>query len=153
VDNLPLPNFINGSVLWHNWLRHRATSGKVAGSIPDGVIEIFHWPNRCDRIMAVGSTWSVTEMSTRGLSYSVKLAVCRDDNLTTFMCHLSRILGVSTSGTTEPVQGCNWILVFNFQEWYPLAEAAICQRQRHEYTICAHEWDTSFTNPCQYIVV
>ena len=27
---------------WHSWLRHCATSQKVAGSIPDGVIGIFH---------------------------------------------------------------------------------------------------------------
>ena len=30
---------------WRSWLRHCATSRKVAGSIPDGVIEIFHWHN------------------------------------------------------------------------------------------------------------
>jgi hypothetical protein len=27
---------------WRNWLRHCTTSRKVAGSIPDGVIGIFH---------------------------------------------------------------------------------------------------------------
>jgi len=27
---------------WRSWLRRCATSRKVAGSIPDGVIEIFH---------------------------------------------------------------------------------------------------------------
>jgi hypothetical protein len=27
---------------WYSWLRHCVTSPKVAGSIPDGVIEIFH---------------------------------------------------------------------------------------------------------------
>jgi hypothetical protein len=27
---------------WRNWLTHCATSRKVAGLIPDGVIEIFH---------------------------------------------------------------------------------------------------------------
>jgi len=30
------------SVLGHSWLRHCATSRKVAGSIPDGVTGIFH---------------------------------------------------------------------------------------------------------------
>ena len=30
---------------WRSWLRHCATSQKVAGSIPDGVIGIFHWHN------------------------------------------------------------------------------------------------------------
>jgi len=28
--------------VWCSWLRYRATRRKVAGSIPDGVIEIFH---------------------------------------------------------------------------------------------------------------
>ena len=27
---------------WRSWLRHCATSLRVAGSIPDGVTEIFH---------------------------------------------------------------------------------------------------------------
>jgi hypothetical protein len=30
---------------WRSWLRHCATNRKVAGSIPDGVIGIFHWHN------------------------------------------------------------------------------------------------------------
>jgi len=30
---------------WRSWLRHCATSRKVAGSIPDGVIGIFHCHN------------------------------------------------------------------------------------------------------------
>jgi len=31
-----------GGTRWRSWLRHCATSRKVAGSIPDGVIGIFH---------------------------------------------------------------------------------------------------------------
>jgi hypothetical protein len=31
-----------GGTRWCSWLRHCATSRKVAGSIPDGVIGIFH---------------------------------------------------------------------------------------------------------------
>ena len=31
-----------GGPRWRSWLRHCATSQKVAGSIPDGVIGIFH---------------------------------------------------------------------------------------------------------------
>jgi len=31
-----------------------ATNQKVAGSIPDGVIGIFHWHNPSDRAMALG---------------------------------------------------------------------------------------------------
>ena len=42
-------------------------SRKVAGSIPDGVIGIFHRHNPSDRNMALGSTQPLTEMSTRNI--------------------------------------------------------------------------------------
>jgi hypothetical protein len=42
---------------------------KVAGSIPDGVIGIFHLLNPSDRTMALGSTQPLTEMSTNGISW------------------------------------------------------------------------------------
>jgi hypothetical protein len=50
------------------WLRCFCTNRKVAGSIPDGVIGIFHWHNPSDRTMALGSTQPLTEMSTRIIS-------------------------------------------------------------------------------------
>jgi len=53
---------------WRSWLRHCATSQKVAGSIPDGVIGIFHWLNPSSCTMALGSTQPETEMSTRNIS-------------------------------------------------------------------------------------
>jgi hypothetical protein len=34
--------YIVGGTRWRSWLRHCATNRKVAGSIPDGVIGIFH---------------------------------------------------------------------------------------------------------------
>jgi hypothetical protein len=49
-------------------LRYCATNRKVAGSIPDGVIGIFHWHNPSDRTMALGSIHPLTEMSTRSIS-------------------------------------------------------------------------------------
>jgi hypothetical protein len=51
------------------WLGYCATNRKVAGSIPDGVIGIFHWHNPSDRTMALGSTHPLTEMSTRSISW------------------------------------------------------------------------------------
>ena len=51
------------------WLRCCATNQKVAGSIPDGVIGIFHPHNPSDRTMALGSTQPLTEMSTRRISW------------------------------------------------------------------------------------
>ena len=56
-------------VYWHSWLRHCATSRKVAVSIPDGAIEIFHWHNPSGRTMALGLTQPLTEMSTRNNSW------------------------------------------------------------------------------------
>jgi len=51
------------------WLRRCATNQKVAGSIPDSVIGIFHWHNPSDRTMALMSTQPLTEMSTRSISW------------------------------------------------------------------------------------
>ena len=57
---------------WCSRLRHRATNRKVAGSIPDGVIGIFHrHPSGCT--MALGLTQPVTEMSTGSISWGVKV--------------------------------------------------------------------------------
>jgi hypothetical protein len=51
---------------YRSWLRHYATSRKVAGSITD-VTEFFSWPNPSSRTMALRSTQPLTEMSTRNL--------------------------------------------------------------------------------------
>jgi hypothetical protein len=51
------------------WLRYCATNRKVAGSIPEGVIEFFHWHNPSDHTKALGSTQPLTEMSTRSISW------------------------------------------------------------------------------------
>jgi len=59
---------------WHSWLRHCATNSKVTGSIPDGVIGIFHCHNPSGRTMALGLTQPLTEMSTRNISRGVKAA-------------------------------------------------------------------------------
>ena len=56
----------NCGTRWRSWLRH------CAGSIPAGVIGNFHWHNPSGRIMALGSTQHLTEMSTRNISWGVK---------------------------------------------------------------------------------
>jgi hypothetical protein len=53
----------------HYLVYHRATSRRVAGSIPDGVIGIFHWNNPSGCTMALGSTQPLTEISTRNISW------------------------------------------------------------------------------------
>jgi hypothetical protein len=41
VLRFSLSSYVGGT-RWRSWLRHCATSRKVAGSIPDGVIGFFH---------------------------------------------------------------------------------------------------------------
>jgi len=60
--------FCEWGARWRSWVRHRATSRKVAGSIPDGVIGIFHLRNPSSRTMALWLTQPLTEMSMRNIS-------------------------------------------------------------------------------------
>jgi hypothetical protein len=52
-----------GGSRYRSWLRHYATSWKVAGSIPNELI----WPNPSSRTTALGSIQPLTEMSTTNL--------------------------------------------------------------------------------------
>jgi hypothetical protein len=77
--NILIEITLSGSNNYCNEIIHRpicycATSWKVAGSIPDVVIGIFHWHNPSCRNMALGSTQLLTEMRTRNISSSVKAA-------------------------------------------------------------------------------
>jgi hypothetical protein len=58
----------NRGTWWHSGLRHCAASCKVAGSIPDGVIGIFHQYNFSGSTMTLQSTQYPTEMNTRNIS-------------------------------------------------------------------------------------
>ena len=60
--------FLCYSSWWRNWLRHCATNQKVAGSISNCVIGIFHWFNP-GRIMALGLTQPLTKLSSRNISW------------------------------------------------------------------------------------
>ena len=72
---------------WRSWLRHCTVIRKIAGSIHDGCMCTFHWFNPSGRIMALGSTQHLKEMSIRDISWRAKAAG------TTFMCQLSRNSG------------------------------------------------------------
>ena len=74
------------SVLHHTW--KCSTSRKVAGSIPDGDIGIFHWHNPSGRTVFPGSTQTSIQISTRYIFGGVKAAG---------VCRLSWNLGASTS--------------------------------------------------------
>ena len=51
-----------------------AKNGKVAGSIPDGVIGIFLWHNTSSRTLALVSTQPLTEMSTGNIFLGEEVA-------------------------------------------------------------------------------
>jgi hypothetical protein len=70
------------------WLRHYATSRKVASSIPDEVVGFFNLPNPSSRTMALGSTQSLTEISPRNLLEVSGRLARRADNLTA-ICELT----------------------------------------------------------------
>jgi len=63
---------------------------EVTGSIPDGVVCIFHWLNPCGHNIALGSTQHLTEMSTSGFSERVKVASAGAENLASYLCRFSR---------------------------------------------------------------
>jgi hypothetical protein len=68
-------------------------------------------------------TQPLTEISTRNISWGVKAAGA--DNLTTFMCRLSRNLGASNSWNPKgPVQACNEIALLCFTRYYILVNSS-----------------------------
>jgi hypothetical protein len=69
LRNICVYELMRGTLLVIQWLRHCATKRKVAGSIHDRVIGIFHWHNPSGRTTALGSTQPLTEMSTRNHSW------------------------------------------------------------------------------------
>jgi hypothetical protein len=67
-------------------LGHYATSQKVVGLNPDGLI-FFSLPNPSSCTMALGSTQLITEMSTRNIPGGKGGPASKSDNLTT-ICEL-----------------------------------------------------------------
>jgi len=54
---------------WRSWIMHCATNRKVAGSVLDGVVGIFHRlnPSRCT--MALGTTHTLIEMNNKDIAW------------------------------------------------------------------------------------
>ena len=77
-QNKTVNGSVNGGTRWRSWLRHCATSRKVAGSIPDGVIGIFHWHNPSGRSMALVLTHPLTETNTRCVGLTTSPPSCAD---------------------------------------------------------------------------
>jgi hypothetical protein len=104
----------------HRWLRHRITSWKVAGSIPDGVTGVFHWHNPSGHTIALGLTQPLTEVSTRNNSWGVKAA-----SVNGWQPYHLDVPIVLKSGSLDllepygPLQAHNGIaLPFNKNVWY-----------------------------------
>jgi hypothetical protein len=90
---------------WRSWLRYCATSRKVAGSISDGVIGIFHWLNPSNRTMALGSFQSPIEMRTRNISWGVNAAGAYGWQL--HVPIVSKSWSLNLLEPSGPVQACN----------------------------------------------
>jgi hypothetical protein len=109
------------------WLRYCTTNRKVAGSISDGVIGIFHWHNPSDRSMALGSTQPLTEMSTRSISWGVKAVVAWGwqpyHHPVLLSCNLGTLTSWNPLGRSRPVTG---LLYLNFLE--PSGPLQACNR-------------------------
>ena len=111
-----------GGTRWRSSSRHCATSRKVAFSISDVTIGIFHWHNPSGYATALGLTQPLAEMSTRNISWGVH----RADNLTAFMCRLSWNLGASTSWNPQdlsrPLMALLYLLLhLRSQTWQRLS--------------------------------
>ena len=98
------------STRWRSWLRHCATNWKVAGSIPRGFTEIFHWHNPSGRNMALGLTEPLTEMSIRNISWRIKPAGAYGRQ--PYHLHVPIVLksgSLTLLETSGPAQTCNGI--------------------------------------------
>ena len=99
----------------HCWLRNCATSRKVAGSIPGGVMGIYHWYNPSGRTMVLGSTQPLIQMSTRNISCGVKVVGAY--GWQPYHLHVPTVLKSGSLNLLEPsrpVQGNGIALPFFF---------------------------------------
>jgi hypothetical protein len=71
-----------GGTRWRGCLRHYATSQEIAGSIPTEVNGYFSGPSPPSRIMSLGSTQPLTEMSARNFPVGIGRTAGKTDNLT-----------------------------------------------------------------------
>ena len=108
---------------WRSWLKHCATNRKVAGSIADGIIGIFHWHNPSGSTIALGLTHPLTEMSTRNISWGVKAAGAY--GWQPYHLHFPIVLKSGRLSLLEPsgsVQACNgtalpWPTTCFYSQW------------------------------------
>jgi hypothetical protein len=105
---------IRGGTRQRSWLRHYATSRKVAGSSPDEV-DFFNWSNPSSRTMALGSTQPLTDMSTRNLPVGKGQPARKADNLTA-ICELTKCGSLDVSHPDGPSRHVTGIAFFMFND-------------------------------------
>ena len=97
--------------MWlRTWLRHRFTRRKVAALIPDGVMGIFHWHSPSVHTMVLELTQPPTEMSTRNVSWGLKVAGVY--GWQSYHLHVPTVLksvSLNLLDPSGPVQACNRI--------------------------------------------
>jgi hypothetical protein len=87
------------------WLRHCGTNRQVAGSIPDGVIGIFHWLNPSGRTMALGSTQPLTNEKQE---YFLGIKAASSEGWQPYALHVPVVLksgSLNLLGPPRPVMG------------------------------------------------
>jgi hypothetical protein len=92
------------------WLRHCITNRKIAGSIPDGVIGIFHWH------ISFGSTMALIEMSIRNTSLGEEGRCAVRTNLQPSCTDCLNSRSPKFLDPSGPVKACNGIALW---QWVP----------------------------------
>jgi hypothetical protein len=93
--------YVYRGTLWRSCLRHYARSRKVAGSSLDEV-DFFNLPNTSSRIMALGSTQPLREMSTRNIPGGKERLA---DNITAICEPIDKMWKASTSHNPMGLHG------------------------------------------------
>jgi hypothetical protein len=89
------------------WLKYCAINQKVAGSIPDGVMEFFIDINPCARTMALWPTQPLTEMSTRSISWGKCGRCVRLTTLPPSCAAVKKSGNLNSLEPSGPLQACN----------------------------------------------
>jgi hypothetical protein len=114
--NIELMLHLKRGTRWRSWLKHCATSRKIAGPIPDGVIGIFHLNNPSGRTMALGVTQPLTEMTIRNISSGLKAAGAQ--GWKPYYIHVPIVLKFGSLNILKPsgpVQACNGIALLQIK--------------------------------------
>jgi hypothetical protein len=112
------------------WLRHWATNRTVVGSIPHGVIGIFHWYNPSGCTMTLGSTQPITEMSTRNISWGKGGQCVRLTTLPPSSADCLKSWAPQPLGLSRPVMGMLYLLLcivlLGKGQWYTYMQYGMC---------------------------